>query len=739
MIVVMILTLPAVAGGLSRAALGPQEAWETLESEPDEGPALAPGWEGRVFWDLRPLLGAGARRFRHEVREPAGARLAGLAVCTAELAGGDPLAWTCRESAPRRTEPRFVAEGIVLLPAGPRRARLAGEPAEGGLRAVWRFVGEGGFELARLEGAAPAPGEPFRPDRVALLAAAEQLADDGITIPYEKLAAALRPQATGFLQYSVESDTAFGALDPAWSTIADLISTDATSVPYQPDPGDPSTSLVLPEVWEFAGLDATVLDFRTFNTTRDDPGGNVCGEACSVRNVGPAPPDGTWQSYLKIDNYAPDASFYTRDLFLINDNDTGADPSIDVPFVAQDELNADDRTQACFQQSAGGAQRLLRFFRFLGPDPASAVLGSGDSWTSGAWTSCSNANGLRLTVASVCGDQCYPGCDAPASPRARGLLGSGAGFRATIVEDGWVHVAAGNYLPALLMRQDSDLEGGADFFGVCNVSPQRLRAFDYFWIQEDYGLLALVSSPNSVTITATDWSAAGNVTDGADFTWGPFPPWQMEAEACLAGTLVRWALPADGSNLTGEPGVSDWGYVVSWGLGDAAALADWDTNPLRTPRPGEPGFLAAAPGGEPTSWVITGWLGGSIDATVVTALRYLDPDVGDVTAYRSAAQFKVTEDPARLDPSIFRVGNEVAPFVERAGADLELSWPAVPGAASYVLRVWDLATRQEIACPPGLDCAPAIPSAIHLGGASGPAAFGYRAFAVDACGGASAN
>jgi hypothetical protein len=99
----------------------------------------------------------------------------------------------------------------------------------------------------------------------------------------------------------------------------------------------------------------------------------------------------------------------------------------------------------------------------------------------------------------------------------------------------------------------------------------------------------------------------------------------------------------------------------------------------------------------------------------------------------------VTQDPARLDPATFVVGDGVAPFVAVSGADLALSWPAVPGATSYRLRVYDLATKQEIACPAGLDCAPSSPQATHAGAAIGGGNLGYRAFAVDACGGVSSN
>ena len=185
-----------------------------------------------------------------------------------------------------------------------------------------------------------------------------------------------------------------------------------------------------------------------------------------------------------------------------------------------------------------------------------------------------------ITLGDVCGDNCYPTCDEILDPRARGLFPGNAGIRTTILEDGFVHVAAGNFVPALLMLQEQDLEGGADFFGTCNLLPQRQRTFDYFWIQEYYGLLALVSAPNHETMPADDWSAVGNQTDGADFSWGPFPPVQTQADACLDGTRIEWSLPADGSNLSVEPGVADYGYVVSWG--SQTDPEEWRTGP-RTP------------------------------------------------------------------------------------------------------------------------------------------------------------
>ena len=277
---------------------------------------------------------------------------------------------------------------------------------------------------------------------------------------------------------------------------------------------------------------------------------------------------------------------------------------------------------------------------------------------------------------------------------------------------------------------------------MCNISPTRLRAFDYFWLHEDFGLLALVSSPSDETgtIEAEDWSIFGNVTDGADFTWGPYPPYQTEATACLSGTKIAWALPQDGSNLTGEPGITDYGYVVSWGsLTDPDDLADWDTNPNHTAFPGDAGYLAAPVGSEPTSNVITSWAGPSINATVVTALRYTDPDVGDQSTYRSPAFYKVTADPARLDSGTFNIGNGVAPFVHKSGADAALSWPAVPGAGSYTLRVYDLDARIQIACPAGLDCSPTTAGTTHVDALASATNYGYRAFAVDSCGEESAN
>jgi hypothetical protein len=270
---------------------------------------------------------------------------------------------------------------------------------------------------------------------------------------------------------------------------------------------------------------------------------------------------------------------------------------------------------------------------------------------------------------------------------------------------------------------------------VCNLSPTRNRAFDYFWLHEDYGLLALVSSPSDNTIAPDDWSLVGNVTDGADFAWGPYPPYQTWAEACLSGTKVNWALPQDGSNLTGDPGVADYGYVVAWGsLTDPQDLADWSTNPNHTSLPGVAGYLLAPAGSEPTSTVITDWLESSINATVVTALNYTDPDVGDQQTYRSPAFYKVTADPARLDGGSFQVGKAVAPFVSKSGADLTLEWPAVPGAGSYALQVFDLDSLAPIACPAGLDCTPTLPTTTHVGAGASAANYGYRVVAVDPCG-----
>jgi hypothetical protein len=695
------------------AATGPSVT--LLELEGTGLPAFDAGWERRTFWDLRALAPRGS-----------GAAAKTMATAAAPVSPAQPA----------------IAEGIALLPAGPREVRLVRElvtPAGGGVtRVLYRFAGKDGTTVARLEGPLPAADGRFRPDRAALLTAgAAPLAPNGMTIPYPTLHAALQPGHVGFLQYSATGENVpLTSIHPGWTSVQAMVATDAANVPYQPDPGDAGSAVTLPEVWDFTGLAAPRLDRRTFNTTRDDLAGASCPEVCAVRDLQAAPADGTWQSWLKIDRYDAAGTRATRDLFFLNDNDTGADPSIDVPYLVFDELNTSDRTQICFDDSAGGAARFLRFLRFTGSTPATAAMHVGDTWTSGFWTSCNDASGLRLTDASACGNNaCYPDCAIP--PRARGMLGLGAGFRSTIVEDGFVHVAAGNYVPALLMRQDTDLQAGRNLLGTCNLGTTRERSFDYFWVQEHYGLLALVSSPTdgTGTLPPDDWSSIGNVTDHVDVTWGPYPPYQIEATACLNGTLVRWSLPADGSNLTGAPGVSDWGYVVSWGTGlNAEGLADGSINPNHTPPPGQPGYLAAPPGSEPTSAVLTGWAGASIDATVTTALRYTDPDLGDLRPYRSAAFFKVTENPARLDPSVFRVGQAVAPFVSVSGNDLALAWPAVPGAPGYRLRVFDLATKQEIPCPAGLDCSPAQPAAIHNGAATAPQSYGYVALAVDACG-----
>jgi len=680
-----------------------------------------------------------------------------------------------------------LAEGIALTPAGPAEVILLRETVsgKGGTRTVFRFVEDNGRTIAEFD------AELGIPVRGSILAEADRFADDGIEIDYETLSSNLQVQPTldvghiGFLQYSMEftgidcfadvdcgvaNGVCIGAdlvavppvpgacqapltdLRAGWTTINDALSIDQTGVLYQPDPGDGSSAQTLPEVWEFATLKKPNLLQRTFNTIRSDTVWSTCLESCAVKNTTALPPDGTWQAYLKIDNYDSSGAFLTRDIFTFNDNDTGANPSIDVPLVVQDQANASDRTQICFEDSGGAAgSRLLNFFQFTGPDPASAVLGVGDIWDSGNWTSCNDGSGLHLTLASVCGDACYPACpDGTAAPRAQGLLtAGGAGLRGSIDEDGFLHVAAGNYVPALLLLQETDLEAGADLFGTCNVGTQRLRGIDWFWLHERYGLLALISGVNddgtncAGNIQPKDWSCFGDRTDGADFTWGPFPPYEIRAEACLNGTKIEWELPADGSTLEGEPGIkaNSWGHVVSWGTeNDPDLLADWDTNPNHTPLPGELGYLVApAPGPVDPSYVITGFAGTSINATVTTALTYQDPDVLDETSYRSAAFYRVVEDPAKLDPGVFQVGNAVAPFVAKLGTDLDLSWPAVGGASGYSIKVWDLDTDLEIACPAGLDCAPATTSTTFSGAGTSTANYGFRVFAVDSCGDASSN
>jgi len=757
--------LPAAA---ERSGPAPGGSWTLVEVENPAALPLAGAPEEGTFWDLRPGVATG-RRERFTAFEPedvglgaaAGDVGADIAVCTSDsdgargpscrLArrgsieiGATSVAWRVRSGrALVRVEARAVARGIALVPTGPREVVVLRETEGRGAHALrrYRFVSPSGVTVAEIEGAVPTGGRPFAAERALVLAAEEsEEAADGIAIPFLAFRNQLRPGSTGFLQYSLETDAPLTSIHPSWSSVATMISIDQTSVGYQPDPGDPGSAQTLPEVWDFTGLVSGNLTYRTFNTTRSDAAAGPCITGCAVQDTGTNPPDGTWQSYLKIDTYGPGGALYTQDFFALNDNDTGANPSIDVPYVQQDFLNTDDRTQVCFAQSAGGANRLLRFFRFTGTDPASATLRIGDTWTSGAWTECDNANGLKLVAASLCGSECWPGCTGT-DPRARGrLTAGGAGFRMTAIEDGWVHVPVGNYVPAILLRQDTDLLAGLDFIVVCALGATPNRSFDYFWVSERYGLLAGVSSPTSETIAAADWSAAGNVSDGVDFTWGPFPPYQIAARACLAGTRLDWSLPADGSNPNGAAGIADYGYVASWGsLTDPEALADWTTNPNHTPLPGEPGYLAAPSGSEPTSFVIQGWGSSSIKATVTTALRYTDPNAGDQRTYRSAAFFPVMEDPARLDPQAFQVGSGVAPLTSKAGGDITLAWPAVSGAASYLVRVYDLTTRLEIPCPAGMDCTPEAPQTVHPGAASGQASCGYVVFAVDPCGTPSPN
>lgn len=800
--IVMVASTLASAATLAirPAVLHEGDSWTSVVTDdPATLPALESAFEARTYWDLRPLAIHG-RLVRHTVETPQEAGLvararalgADLALCVRGMESGARLscslmradggtaaglraletdaAETGRLGAVRprsvrssldpsrsltagdlyrevveeagRTvatiDGRAVAEGIVLLPAGPREAVLVRETttASGASRLRYRFLTAEGREVATLD---VAPEGAGRLTRVSLLSADGTLANNGIKIPYTSFHRALTPGFLGFLQFGVQTSTPLTSVNPAWTGVNPMIAINATNVPYQPDPGDPSSATTLPEVWNFTGLTTSNLTYRLFNTVRSDLVGNICAQACASRDLSAAPPDGTWQSYLKIDVFAPGGAFSTRNIFDINDNDTGANPSIDVPYVAQDENNVQGRTQICFQQSVGGAARLLKFFQFTGASPAAAMMGVGDTWTSGAWTECDDTHGLRLTAASACGSSCWPGCTT-ADPRGRGRLGAGVGFRSTVIEDGWVKVPSGNYLPSLLMRQDTDIQAGLDFLSLCQLGTTNNRAFDYFWLNASYGFVASVSSVANETMPANDWTASGNVTDGAIFTWGPYPPYQTEARACLAGTKVSWSLPADGSNLGTSPGVTAYGYVVSWGSStDPEQLADWAANPNHTPLPGAVGYLAAPVGSEPTSTIITGWPGASINATVVTALKYTDPDVADLTTYRSAALYKVTENPAKLSAATFRVGQSVAPFVQKSGSNLVLAWPAVAGAASYHLRVFNLDTKSEIACPVGLNCNPVSNTATHTGAGTGSARYGYLVTATDPCGAASAD
>jgi len=81
---------------------------------------------------------------------------------------------------------------------------------------------------------------------VSLLAAASPLADNGIKIPYSSFHRALTPGALGFLQYGVQTSTPLTSVHPAWTGVTPMISINTTSVPYQPDPGDPSSATTLP-------------------------------------------------------------------------------------------------------------------------------------------------------------------------------------------------------------------------------------------------------------------------------------------------------------------------------------------------------------------------------------------------------------------------------------------------------------------------------------------------------------
>ncbi|MCP3980914.1 MAG: hypothetical protein GY716_16550 [bacterium] len=766
-----------------------------VQLAPDAPVTLPADWESRVLWDVRSLGNVG-QTIRNEIVDPQEAGLmtaadwigADRALCSYEVAGGRRLGCSLFRSADSgpaglRTlwsdlpgalrgirevhsslEPgsvlevgnayaeivnvdgkarqwvsgRAVGEGVVLTYAGPREVVMLREDVLGheGRRTRYRFLDGSGIDVAQVEGRWS--DNAFALDRAEVLGGvAGPLADDGITIPYKQF----RGRKLGQVQYATDGNVELSVMDPAWLTVQDMISIDQTAVDYQPDFEDPTTLQTLPEVWDLTTLSPAGFPAPLVATLRDELAWSGCLESCALRDVSATPPDGTWQTYLKFDRYLSTGTFQTRDVFTFTDNDTGADPSIDTPYIVYDQENAtSSQTQVCFEDSAGGPERFLRFFQFTGPDPASAVMSVGDTWTSGAWTECDNANGLRVTEANICGGAaCYPECSL-VNPRARGMLGDGAGFFNEVVEDGWARVPQGNYLPVVLLRQDNDLEAGVDLFGICNVAPERLRTFIYFWIHEDYGLLGQVNALPDTTgnMPPDDWTLVNNSAN-ASFAWGPFPPHQFSAQSCLNGVAVTWELPEDGSNLTGTPGVTDYGYVVSWGAQtDPEELADWDNNPNHTPLPGEPGYLLATPGSEPTFAVINGWPGSTINATVTRAFSYTDPDIGDTLTYQSSAFFKSTQDTTAIDPGGFFIGDVVDPFVDKAGSDLLLSWPSVAGAGWYELTVWDLDTDSVIPCPAGLDCEPRTNSVTHEGGIAA-GSYGYRVLAVDPCGEASPN
>ena len=147
------------------------------------------------------------------------------------------------------------------------------------------FVGTRGEPVALLEGPAVAPGAAFVPKRAQLLAETPE-ANNGMQIRYTDFHQSLAAGATGFLQYSVQANTALSALNPAWTTVASMISIDQTNVPYPPDPGDPGSTQILPEVWDFTGLVRATIPYRTFNSTRNDAGGGPCLSACATANAG---------------------------------------------------------------------------------------------------------------------------------------------------------------------------------------------------------------------------------------------------------------------------------------------------------------------------------------------------------------------------------------------------------------------------------------------------------------------
>ena len=598
------------------------------------------------------------------------------------------------QSLTRRTEwIEAVGEGILLTPAGPRESLLLraleyddGEPLnvagrEDRWRVSYRWICSRQGEVARVTGPEMSRAPFFAtPQSVVVLGEWGDVAQ-GITIEKAKLP--LVPRTLFLAQYYAPSGSCprppsppLSTIDPAWTNAGAMISDRVTRT-------DPQTGSSLVDTWDFvdAGVDPATnggTSYATFAESaivqvRDEDAGIACPASCTTKDVTPPYANATWQYYLKFDfRNNTSGARVTRDAYLINDNDV-TNPSLDVTLLSQDELACSNYSFVCFSRGPNILAKFLQF-NFNGPnwtlmwDPPP---GGSDRWTNTGWSGCQNSGGLAVWDAETAGT-CSTSPDGFAQSGS-GCASPGYGLDFEAVEDGYVRVRTGNILPSVLVRQHTALEPGALIFFVC-VRPAGNRQFnyDYWWYSEGYGILARVSGPNDTTcaVTPTSWTT----TDGAYFSYGLFPPYQVGAQACLGKVRVSWTRPlgCPGPNCDTERYIDN--YKVYWG-----------------PTPGSKANASTLLAKTQTSYDITTGLSSPTYVSVVTTYTYADPDLGN-TPYESPLSYGVSATP--LVPATFVVGNNLGDgdppptpdAVLKVGSEIYFPWETVAGAASYQLE-----------------------------------------------------